>query len=124
MLLRGDSLIIRGGLPDAERWLDSILDAVDEGQKPVLSVFGENRQGSEDILDTIYRIVSTAKIPHSKVAATTPSKVLQLGLNLEHDASNGQSENHFHIVFPAEPSIIEVRALIEVFSEPFQNPIK
>lgn len=124
MFLHDDSLVVRGGTPDDERWLDSILDAIDEGQEPVLSVFCDRRAEGEDMLKTIFRIASTADIPHGKVSATTVGKIINLGLKLEYDASNGQSENHFHIVFPAEPSIMEVRELIGVFSEPFPNPYK
>lgn len=122
MFLHDDSLVMRGGTPNEERWLDAILDAVDEGQEPVLSVFCDNKHETGDLHEVLYRIASTGDIPHGKVSVTTAGKVRGLGLTLEHDPSNGQSDNHFHIVFPVEPSIIEVRELIGVFSEPFPNP--
>lgn len=73
MYLEDSSPVIRGGLPDESRWLDAMLDAIEQENQP---------------------------------------------------PSNGQSRNHFYIVFPKEPSILEIRELVGIFSQPFPNPYR
>lgn len=95
---------------------------MDEGDPPVLSVFGDNQYETEDQADLICRIAADADVKHGKIAVATVGEVRALGLQLQHDPSQGHSDNHFHIVFPKEPSISMVRDLISVFSAPFPNP--
>ena len=122
MKLGDSALVLRGGLPDEDRWFESVLDAMDEGHPPVLSVFGGNQHETEDQTELIWRIAVDADVKHGKIAVATVGEVRKLGLQFQHDPSQGQSDNHFHIVFPKEPSIIMVRDLISVFSAPFPNP--
>lgn len=122
MNLEDDALVLRGGIPDENRWLQAVLDALDEGSQPVLSVFANNYDTGENETQLIRRIAMNADIKHGKVAVTTAGRIRALGLRLEHDPTQGQSENHFHVVFATAPSKIMVRDLIRIFSVPFPNP--
>lgn len=122
MRLEDESPVMRGGVPDLDRWHDAVLDSLDESNQAVLSVFAANRHKDESDATLFRRIAELAEIPHRNVAIATAGMVRELGLTLEHDDSDGQAGNHFHIVFPAEPTKVEMQGLIGVFSDPFPNP--
>ncbi|WP_442315702.1 hypothetical protein [Yaniella sp.] len=121
MYLDDSSPVIRGGIPDESRWLDAMLDAIEQENQPILSVFSENLQKAENIQTLTLRIIRVARIRHGKIAIARAGEIRTLGLDLEHDPSNGQSRNRFHIVFPKEPRILEIRELVAIFSQPFPN---
>lgn len=124
MDLEDDDPVLRGGIPDSERWHESILDAIDVDGRPLLSVNASHREPGESGIDAFTRIALEGDIKHGKVVATTAGMIRNIGCYLEHDSSNGQAPNHFHIVFTDEPTTVDIRELINVFSEPFPNPAK
>ena len=124
MELQDDDPVLRGGIPNSERWYESILDALDIDGRPVLSVNAGNRQIGEADLDVYTRVALEGGIKHGQVSVTTAGKIRNVGCSLEHDDSNGQAPNHFHIVFTGEPTRVDVQDLIDVFSVPFPNPAK
>lgn len=124
MDLEDDDPVLRGGMPNSERWHESILDALDIEGRPLLSVNAANRQDGESDIDVCTRIALEGDIKHGKVVAATAGMIRKFGCSLEHDDSNGQAPNHFHIVFTDEPTTVDIRELINVFSDPFPNPAK
>lgn len=124
MHLHDESPVLRGGVPDAHRWQESLLDAFDIEGRHLLSVNGFNRNLNESDEDLYFRVASIGDIKHGKVSAALVSSIRNLGLEIEHDPSGSQAPNHFHIVFPDEPTTVDVQRLIDIFSAPFPNPTR
>lgn len=120
-----DDIVVRGGtFVDANALLESIEDAVDLGYGPVLSVFVGPRESHRDFRSCVRDICVDAQVPHGKVRLSSPMRLRAQGFELIHDTSDGQPESHFHVLFPDDPTSVDVARFIACFDAPILNPAK
>ena len=123
--LPDDAVVVRGGLfPNAEDVLDLILDALDDGDGPVLSVFAADPAAHGSVNSAISAACRGGQVPHRKVRVTQAGALRRLGFKLVQDSSDGQAECHYHVVFSGDPTIVEVQAFVDCFGDPIFNPAK
>lgn len=122
MILDLAAPVVRGGMMSADNLAEAILDAIYEGTGPVLSVYSFNFAPNETVGQLLVRISTASGIPHKKIRVSSVSKIQALGLQIVHDDSNDQAPCHYHIVFPDEPTSLEIEKLVSVFDDPIENP--
>ncbi|WP_157560172.1 hypothetical protein [Microbacterium sp. H83] len=120
-----DDVVIRGGiLADPEALLEALEDSSDLGEGPVLSVWVGTPAEHKSLAACVRDVCLGADVRHGKVRLTTSKRLRDAGFELEHDTSDGQAESHFHVLFPDDPTMVEVNRFIDCFDDPIPNPAK
>lgn len=120
-----DDVVVRGGiLADPAALLESIEDAIDLGIGAVLSVFLGDPADHDDLHSCVRDVCSDADVQHNKVRLSTVNRLRQARFEFEHDPSENQGDAHFHVLFPDDPTIVDVERFISCFDEPIPNPAK
>lgn len=107
---------------DIDAVLDAVLNAQEDGEGPVLSVYVGTAAQDEDQDSLTHRLCRDADVPHKQVRRTTVQDLLDAGFKLEHSVSEGEPDCHFHVVFPENLSSLEIEKFIECFEPPVPNP--
>lgn len=120
-----DDVVVRGGiLANPEALLESVEDAIDLGLGAVLSVYIGDPTDFDDLDDCVREVCREADVQHNKVRLSTANRLRHERFEFEHDASDGQGELHFHVLFPDDPTIVDIERFIGCFDEPIPNPAK
>src|SRR5690348_9985882 len=95
--LPATALVIRGGLfPEVDDVRVVLQDAIDDGYGAVLSVHIAAARVDQATEDTLRALAVEAGIPNGKIRVTTVGRLLDAGLGIIHDVSEGQPECHYH----------------------------
>ncbi|RHW25456.1 hypothetical protein D0Z08_19715 [Nocardioides immobilis] len=101
-----------------------LLDAIEDGYGPVLSVFLDDPRRDETVEQVILRVCRGAGILNGKIQISSVGTLVEAGFELVHDDSDGMHETHHDVVFPNTTDIQWCQAFVDSFSEPRPNPAK
>lgn len=117
------ALVVRGGSNrDVQSLMRLILEAVEDGDGPVLSVFCESPASGETFDHALRRLCDTAGIPHPKVLVARAGDVTAAGVTLVSDTDDGQPSNHYHAVFHLPMEESQLQRFVACFDGPVPNP--
>lgn len=123
--LPADWFVIRGGLfARAEDLLLSVSDALEDGYGPTASVFVGTALEGETVAQAISRVCREGYIRNGKVRVSTVGALRKAGFALELDASEGQPECHYNVVFNDPSDLGQAKLFIQCFDAPIPNPAK
>jgi hypothetical protein len=98
--LSNDAVVVRGGSATLySEVAEHIKIAVRDVGEPVLSVYADERHGSETEAQAAQRIAWQGRIAHRKIRFTTLSKLTAVRLQLADEREPGDSELHYNIYF-------------------------
>lgn len=125
MPLSPDAMVVRGGsLRDVEAIRAKVLEAVADGDGPVLSVWCDDAVEGESRNELLLRLCSeeNGDFPHPRVQAGTFGAMAAAMDDLVQDSSEGEPETHYHAVFGEDVALSQVEAFILALGEPELNP--
>jgi hypothetical protein len=102
--------------------LEAVFDAIEDDEGPVLSVYIGSTNPGESLDELTARLCIDADVPHKKIRRCTVQDLLNAGFKIEHSVTEGEPDCHFHVVFPASPSGVDVEKFIDCFDSPIPNP--
>ena len=119
-----DAVVVRGGsVREASRVLAKIMDAIGDGDGPVLSVYCLEPEG-RSTAEVVRRICELADVRYGKVQISTAGALRSAGLELVHSVADGEPECHYHVDFGDDVDELRVEAFIKCLQEPIVNPAK
>ena len=121
-LLHEVTPVVRGG---TNRNVDELLEDAQANAArgtPALSVFWSVPQDDESEEAYLLRVCTESTIPHGKIQISTPAQLAAVGLDLVPDESDGQPQNHHHVIFEVPVTRLQIEAFVSAFSEPQPNP--
>jgi len=107
-----DALILRG----------LVLEAVEDGDGPVLSIFCAAASTGEASHETLRRICEDADIPHGQVQVSSVGRLVEAGFEVKLAVDDGESELHHHVLFALPVTESQVQAFIDCFGQAVPNP--
>jgi len=119
------AIVIRGGEsrdPDGLR--TKVMDAIEDGDGAVVSVFCTALEPGETTEDAIERLARAVNLPHGKISTSTAGRIRGRGLPLTRDASDDQGEFHYHVTFPEPVTFASCEGFLGTFGDPEPNPAK
>lgn len=124
-MLRPDALVVRGGIQrDPEKLVSKIRTQIERGEEPDVSVWAHNPKPGESRAQTILRIVEEAEVPHPKVQVASHQEMIDAGLTLILDTSNGQAGCHYNVTLGLQVDTEKAGAFISCFAEPEPKPTR
>jgi len=117
------ALVVRGGaVRDAQLVLEKIMDAVADGDGPVLSVYCTEPVPGLTLMETVYKLCVESDLPHAKVQLAVAECLLAAGVGLVQWTAQGEPACHYHANFGDDVDASVVQRFIDCFSEPMPNP--
>ncbi|MFZ5870592.1 MAG: hypothetical protein ACOYXW_08730 [Actinomycetota bacterium] len=98
------------------------MDAVIDGDGPVLSVYVQAPEPDEPIDAVVYRLCAEADLPHRKVQVSFVERLTEQGFRITHEVSDGEVWSHHHVHFDEPVTESQVQRFINCFDEPIANP--
>ena len=119
-----DAVVVRGGsVREVSRVLAKIMDAIGDGDGPVLSVYCLEPEG-ESTADVVPRLCRLADVQYGKIQISTVGALRSAGLQLVHSVADGEPDCHYHVDFGDDVDELRVEAFIKCLQEPIVNPAK
>jgi hypothetical protein len=116
-------LVVRGGiLRDPERIRNKVLEAIEDGDGPVLSIWCAEAQLGESREELLLRICREADFPYRKVQVGTFGRMRHAVPDVYQESSSGEPDSHYHVSFTGDVALSQVEAFIAALDEPEPNP--
>lgn len=123
MPLSDEALAVRGGtLRDPERIRAKVLDAIEDGDGPVLSLWSDDPHEDEHREDLVRRLSVDGDIPHKSLQVGSVGAIRAAVSDFRQDSSSGEPVTHFHAVFSEPVALSQVEAFILAMNTPEPNP--
>jgi hypothetical protein len=118
-------MVVRGGSTrDPGVLRGKILEAIADGDGPVLSVWCDDAREGESREALLLRLCSqeNGDLPYPRVQVGTAAAVRQAVDELVQYSDEGEPITHYHAVFAPEVASSQVEAFIQALGEPEPNP--